>query len=33
MSMELNKLKIKLQYADDKAQKDTANLKDKQNQV
>jgi len=31
--MELNKLKIKLQYADDKAEKDNANLKDKQSQV
>lgn len=31
--MELNKLKIKLQYADDKAEKDNANLKDKHNQV
>ena len=33
MSMELGKLKIKLQYADDKAEKDAANLRDKQNQV
>ena len=33
MSMELGKLKIKLQYADDKADKDAANLRDKQNQV
>jgi predicted RNA-binding protein with PIN domain len=31
--MELNKLKIKLQYADDRAEKDASNLRDKQNQV
>ena len=31
--MELGKLKIKLQYADEKADKDATNLRDKQNQV
>lgn len=31
--MELNKLKIKYQYAEDRAEKETMNLKDKQSQV
>lgn len=31
--MELNRIKIKLQYAEERADKDVANLKDKQNQV
>lgn len=31
--MELNKLKIKLQYADDRAEKDAGNLREKQGQV
>lgn len=31
--MELNKLKIKYQYSEDRAEKETMNLKDKQSQV
>ena len=31
--MEFNKLKIQLQYADDRAEKDASNLRDRQNQV
>lgn len=31
--MELNKVKIKLQYSDDKAEKDAFNLREKQKQV
>lgn len=31
--MELNKLKIKLQYAEERTDKDTQNLKEKQNQI
>ena len=33
MSMELNKLKIQLQYANEKVEKDSSNLKEKQSQV
>jgi hypothetical protein len=33
LTMELNKLKIKLQYSEDRADKETLNLRDKQNQV
>lgn len=33
MSMELNRLKIKLQYAEERSEKDAQNLKEKQGQV
>ena len=33
VNMEINKLKIKLQYAEEKIEKDSACLKDRQNQL
>jgi hypothetical protein len=33
LSIEISQIRIKLQYADERAEKDATNLKEKQNQI